>query len=119
METGEHQVGGEGLRKIIIDRGQQGGPIESVHGSPFFSLHGNETRKRPLRREYRTNDSTPELSGAPEKAHSQDVGERALSRHNFVHVAQCTHAVTHVIHVMPHGIHAPDHGICLLVNTVH
>ena len=42
-----------------------------------------------------------------------------LSRHNVVHVAQWTHAVTHVIHVMPHGIHALDHGRCLLVNTVH
>ena len=37
MEAGEHQVGGEGLRKIIIDRGRPGGPIEPVTGSHLNS----------------------------------------------------------------------------------
>jgi hypothetical protein len=80
----------------IIDRSQLGGPIESVSGSPFFSLHGIVQ------------------IGCPSSA-----GKGLLSRHNVVHVAQWTHAVTHLIHVMPHGIHALDHGRCLLVNTVH
>ena len=35
VETGEHQVGGEGQRKIIIDWDRPGDPIEGVPGSHY------------------------------------------------------------------------------------